>query len=290
MVRAANSDSAAYRKAFEAYLRYGTPIDLATIASEAAKSSAKAASVTERHPTTHYIWRTRRDDRVRPSHRENEGKVFAWDDPPPTGHPGEAYGCRCWAEPYIPVAQEFFKITMQDVADEGAPWDSDDFVYHYFFGGGRTVTLRETGHLRAVVAEFQRQAGDVPTKLPGQIADEARKIGDGSFGGKFDRSYNMTRIVFSLGRTKVSGPFRGTVKRLHPMVEFRGAINFELRDAFRDPLDIDRALQKIGAIGAFPTELPASKPYPIIDDWTGTFEGRVHLDRSQSGYRYEPSG
>lgn len=25
--------------------------------------------------------------------------MFAWDNPPETGHPGEAYNCRCWAEP-----------------------------------------------------------------------------------------------------------------------------------------------------------------------------------------------
>jgi len=48
---------------------------------------------------THYIWRTSKDDRVRPSHEENEGKRFAWSDPPSTGHPGEDYNCRCTAEP-----------------------------------------------------------------------------------------------------------------------------------------------------------------------------------------------
>ena len=43
----------------------------------------------------------RGDGKVRPSHAANDGRVFAWDDPPPTGHPGEDYGCR-WAEPYVP--------------------------------------------------------------------------------------------------------------------------------------------------------------------------------------------
>ncbi len=48
---------------------------------------------------THYIWRTQADDKVRPSHAANDGQVFAWDDPSPTGHPGEEFGCRCWAQP-----------------------------------------------------------------------------------------------------------------------------------------------------------------------------------------------
>ncbi|MFQ5443539.1 MAG: phage minor head protein [Nitrospinales bacterium] len=46
-----------------------------------------------------YIWRTRRDSNVRSSHAEREGKIFRWDDPPDGGHPGEDYGCRCWAAP-----------------------------------------------------------------------------------------------------------------------------------------------------------------------------------------------
>ena len=50
---------------------------------------------------THYRWQTVGDERVRESHRQNNGKVFAWNDPPDTGHPGEDYQCRCIAEPII---------------------------------------------------------------------------------------------------------------------------------------------------------------------------------------------
>jgi Phage Mu protein F like protein/Colicin E5 ribonuclease domain len=78
----------AYRKAFELYIKRGTPIEL----------SHKAFS--QEHLTTHYIWRTRGDNKVRASHAANNGKIFAWESPPSTGHPGEDYGCRCWAEPY----------------------------------------------------------------------------------------------------------------------------------------------------------------------------------------------
>jgi len=60
-----------------------------------------------------YTWRTMGDERVRgapgglypnavPSHFANEGKVFSWDDPPTdTGHPGDDFQCRCYAEPYL---------------------------------------------------------------------------------------------------------------------------------------------------------------------------------------------
>lgn len=49
-----------------------------------------------------YIWRTSNDERVRETHRAHNGKTFAWSDPPAnTGHPGQDYQCRCWAEPVL---------------------------------------------------------------------------------------------------------------------------------------------------------------------------------------------
>lgn len=45
-----------------------------------------------------YEWSTSGDERVRPSHRENDGEIFKWDDPPEdTGHPGHDINCRCSA-------------------------------------------------------------------------------------------------------------------------------------------------------------------------------------------------
>lgn len=47
-----------------------------------------------------YEWRTQRDERVRPTHAENEGRVFRWDSAPVgTGHPGTEPNCRCVALP-----------------------------------------------------------------------------------------------------------------------------------------------------------------------------------------------
>lgn len=50
-----------------------------------------------------YIWRSRDDDKVRSAHAAHDDRVFRWDSPPEGGHPGEAYGCRCYAEPTIPI-------------------------------------------------------------------------------------------------------------------------------------------------------------------------------------------
>lgn len=53
-----------------------------------------------------YIWTTSRDERVRPEHAELDGQTFRWDNPPPPGHPGEDYQCRCTAYPVIPGLDE----------------------------------------------------------------------------------------------------------------------------------------------------------------------------------------
>ena len=54
---------------------------------------------------THYIWRTSEDERVRPTHEDNNGKEFAWASPPlATGHPGNDVQCRCSSEPQIDSA------------------------------------------------------------------------------------------------------------------------------------------------------------------------------------------
>lgn len=57
-----------------------------------------------------YRWSTSKDERVRESHRANETRetkygigLYAWNDPPVTGHPGEDFQCRCVAIPIIEI-------------------------------------------------------------------------------------------------------------------------------------------------------------------------------------------
>lgn len=53
-----------------------------------------------------YIWRTARDGDVRRSHREMEGKLVKWNDPPVLdemrGHAGQLPNCRCFPEVVLP--------------------------------------------------------------------------------------------------------------------------------------------------------------------------------------------
>lgn len=71
----------------------------------------------DKYPENYYVWHTVGDDRVRSSHEERDGKIFAWDDAPEGGHPGEDYNCRCTAEPYsknsiMKKAEELQKINI----------------------------------------------------------------------------------------------------------------------------------------------------------------------------------
>lgn len=48
-----------------------------------------------------YRWRNVGDGAVRDEHVALEGQIFAYDNPPPGGHPGEPVQCRCWSEPVL---------------------------------------------------------------------------------------------------------------------------------------------------------------------------------------------
>ncbi len=69
----------------------------------------------------YYIWRTQDDDKVRSSHAHRDGEIYSRDNPPPGGHPGKDYNCRCYAEPYTPADEDeqlYYKRKDTKKADE----------------------------------------------------------------------------------------------------------------------------------------------------------------------------
>jgi SPP1 gp7 family putative phage head morphogenesis protein len=81
--------------------------EVARTASVLTETRARAAGV------THYRWQTSKDSDVRPGHREMQGKVCAWNDPPAVNeggrimyhHPGRIWNCRCWPEPLLELEE-----------------------------------------------------------------------------------------------------------------------------------------------------------------------------------------
>lgn len=309
-------DQHIYRKAFQEYLRKGTPI---------------AWSIKQERPTTHYIWRTRRDNKVRPAHADREGQIFSWDEPPTGGHPGEDHNCRCTAEPYFPEISEYMNLTIDGLGTKSG-WSDNDFVEHYFSGHGRGVTLTEIGHLRKIVREYIVL---LDGRLEKQIADAARRVGTGSVFYDFQNTYQMESTVFSIGDTTIGGIFSGQSKKQNGILYIEGSLSFYLRDVFADPIDLgievddyrpgsivhdighglSDVAEAIGSVGETlydnvhkplddylrgraglknASYRLARKhgltgrdgiPYPITGAWSGRLDGQVYADATRSMFR-----
>ena len=306
----------AYRKAFAEYLRRGTPIETSL------KAALKAAL--QEHPATHYIWRTRGDNKVRASHAANNGRIFAWDDPPPTGHPGEDFGCRCWAQPYRPADPEFFDQPVTSIVDEGlSRWEWYDFVIQFYFGGGKAVQLSSIGHLQDVI-----DAAEVHGLTPHQVFEgveiqvlkAARALTKGSISDTFSRGYDFSPVSFVHRISKVQGSFAGTVQKENDYLIITAAINYEFSDDFTDPLDIIQFITGTpNELGDFISKLATARnlsietlielykasakrrpddiydwikwisefggtKYPITGSWKTTLHAYAHKDAARSKY------
>ncbi|MEI6100116.1 MAG: phage minor head protein, partial [Alphaproteobacteria bacterium] len=85
------------------FVQSGSLLDIETTADWLARHFATEINEIRqrRLGVTHYIWRTRDDAKVRPSHGERDDKLFAWDNQFSDGHPGHGNNCRCFADPAI---------------------------------------------------------------------------------------------------------------------------------------------------------------------------------------------
>lgn len=70
-----------------------------------------------------YVWRSRDDALVRDLHADHDDKIFSWDEPPEGGHPGAAWNCRCFAEPFVADEAEW-RPTI-DTGFDGAIFDAN---------------------------------------------------------------------------------------------------------------------------------------------------------------------
>ena len=288
----------AYRAAFGAYLRKGTPIRL----------SLKQAGLTDR-----CVWRTQRDARVRPAHRRNDGRIFSWADAPDTGHSGEDYNCRCEAVPYIEGQTEFAFFDLKPPADLAtAGWDDADFVWHFYTGAGRGVTLAEIGHLSEIIEHYAYidRGNGAFRRLADQIAHRARL---GNLPYPFESHYDFGSIQFSHGDSTVRGIFHGEMTDNGDMLRIDGTAYFEFEDHFTDPMDLRtrpdrfrrlmRELARRMGMGNGPEgpELQIDEDdvsalfmalsevggtaYPITDTWEAGFHAEVFKDPTRSQYR-----
>jgi hypothetical protein len=225
---------------------------------------------------------------VRPSHIENNGKLFAWDNPPETGHPGEGYGCRCTAEPYELGTSEYANQTISsDINDATPQWNTGKFLDYFRTGGGEAVTLSKTGNLAGLIFYFF-YAALVIDRINAQIIDAARKAKFGHFTYGFAGTYQFIGYVFAFGKSVVSGQFVGSVKTQNGMMFIEGSISYQYADEFTDPADLRQMATGSSALTPESwqwTELRGT-PFSITDTWTTNFKSEAKLSATESMYRW----
>jgi hypothetical protein len=261
------NQSPTYHNAFIQYLRKGTPINLASA---------------QQHPLDdYYVWHTRGDGKVRASHAENDGKIFSWSHPPITGHPGEDYGCRCEALPLPESFRNGFDVgrKIADLLKISNRWGNLHFTLHFYIGGGKGVTLRQTGNFETIKQFYE---ANYQQAFINQIINKVLHSPEGLLLDDFEHSYNFKPALYSLGKSIMRGRFAGTISHEpHNTIRIKGNILFELEDSFKDPLSTSEIIATI--IDYIPflefseEDLPkfiknitnyGGIVYPITEQWT----------------------
>jgi hypothetical protein len=266
----------AYKAAYLTYLRTGLPIEL---------------SLKQLRPTERYVWETRGDAKVRLSHRRNDGKIFRWDTPPPTGHPGQDYNCRCLALPFEEGKTEYaYMVDLDSLASTGRRWTDLDFVDHFYHGGGRAVTLADIGQFEEIVQEYAYFSGGDGAyhRLKGQIADWARNPRDPIY--PFKGSYSFSKVAFSHGNATVRGEFRGSIVSKGGMLKIDGVCSFNFFDVFTDPISVQERFAGINTGTPQVSDLLyalsdlGGYAYQVTGHWQAQFHAFVLKDRTKSAY------
>ncbi len=197
-----------------------------------------------------------------------------------------------------------------------------DFVWQFYTGGGRTVTLEEIGHLREIAEHHAYGTGKEGAfrRLSDQIADAARESRSANVHNDFDNTYDFGGVAFSHGLSTIAGAFDGTAERRGDMISIAGETKFKFKDEFTDPIDLrefetklssspstwlhflkllytitkiktpppyDTALENtddVSNIIQFLTDL-GGKKYDLTGSWTASFHADILVDRVISAYR-----
>ncbi|MCI5048814.1 MAG: minor capsid protein [Rickettsiales bacterium] len=230
--------------------------------------------------TSHYIWRTRGDGKVRGSHAANDGKIFSWDNPPETGHPGEDYGCRCIAEPYVAEVNEYAEQRLiSTINDSSRRWQIADFLHHFYYGNHQAVTLSEVGHLREVIQVAEAVAyKDVEEK----VFNAARSTQSGQFSGRHVDGYPFSSVSFIHGDSTLTANFNGFVNTIFNELLIEAEIDYSFTDIFTDVANLRQNNPEIGT--SHPSRIPANELidgefggnyFEIHDNWRTKLVARI---------------
>lgn len=220
----------------------------------------------ENHTTEQYIWHTSGDDKVRPEHAANNGKIFSWNNPPATGHPGEDFGCRCWAEAYKEdelQVRSSQTVTFSEV-DVLPAWTREDFFHHYNHGKGKMVRLSEIGYLQNIINHargYDQGGGSIFERVEKDIFEKSHESGEGSFAYDFINSYEFQPAIYEIGGATVAGAGIRNVEDRGEFWMVTANVNYAFSDQFTRPYDIYDT-------GVWPLTLNTGTPYYITGGWS----------------------
>ena len=200
-------------------------------------------------------------------------------------HVKQAYGCRCWAEPYkgdaaegddAPLEEQSSQVVTYAAPDASPSWTWEDFVHHYYFGKGQPVTLDEIGHLQDIIdcARTHNQTaaggGTIFNRVADQLLEAARQKGEGSFLDYFQNGYEFRDFVWSLGGATVTASFFVNVVEKGDFLIVTAEIEYTFTDMFTNPLDLPEGKSEYKG-----WDLPFSMPYPVIGTWSTHLEAAI---------------
>ncbi len=243
-----------------------------------------------------YIWRSQDDSRVRASHAQNDDQEFSWDQLPASGHPGEDFNCRCWAEP---LGDSYYasQLLITEMKDNPKKWKTKNFIEHYRSGKGEEITLQQAGYLGDVIEHFGYTLEKYES-VNSQIIEAAMQIGEGRVPYDFSNVYDFggwlstffpfifDGVTLSLGDSTIEGVFDGEVRKEKGHLIINGIMSYEFIDAFTDPTSkVDALMEEEGitrqeAINRLGDDADEyGVPYDIKDTWQTKFNATVRIEK-----------
>ena len=126
----------------------------------------------------------------------------------------------------------------------GTTWRNLDFVYHFYFGKGKSVSLSEIRLSTAI--ENSAKNKRIQSRFADQINQEAVKQAPrtGELSKSFNNSYGFGDVCFSIGNATMSGNFDGTLTAGETFDDGKTIYSYSWKakikfsDTFTDPFSV----------------------------------------------------
>lgn len=131
-------------------------------------------------------------------YRNYDASTARWRSSDPAGYPDG-------------INQHFYAAPMLGIDILGTTWRNLDFVYHFYFGKWKSVSLSEIRLSTAI--ENSAKNKRIQSRFADQINQEAVKQAPrtGELSKSFNNSYGFGDVCFSIGNATISGNFDGTL-------------------------------------------------------------------------------